>query len=226
MKLGEDFSPLQTETPITTKKLIIAGWAGRDQDAVQHHIDELAELGVEPPKTTPCFYPVGAELVTNSKEIDCLGPASSGEVEYFLYFDESDNILVGVGSDHTDREAEAYSINFSKQACPKPIGAELWNFDDVSHHWDELILRSWISNGSGDELYQEGSVSTLLHPLDMLSAFKKTGGKTENGTLIFGGTLPVIGKIRPARDFRMEMFDPVLGRSLTHNYSVRDLDMQ
>lgn len=211
-----------TEVPFSVDRLIIAGWAGRDWLAVQHHIAELAELGVEPPKVTPCFYQVGAVSLTTAERIDCLGTASSGEVEYFLYLDEREKMWVGVGSDHTDREAEAYSISFSKQVCPKPIASELWSFDEVEPHWDELFLRSWISDGE-EELYQDGSIATLLHPKSLLEAFARTGGDIKKGTVIFGGTLPVIGKIRAARDFRMEIFDPVLKRSITHQYSVRNL---
>lgn len=206
--------------------VIIAGWAGRDLAAVQHHIDELAELGVAPPKTTPCFYPVGAELLTTASEISCLGTESSGEVEYFIVVDTHGEKWVGVGSDHTDREAETYSVNFSKQACPKPICNALWKFDEVTRHWDRLILRSWIGDSDAGELYQEGEIASLLHPDDMLAAFQKAGGPLAPGTLIFGGTLPVIGKIRPSRTFRIELADPVLKRRLTHNYVVRSLDMQ
>ena len=32
-------------------ELIVAGWAGRDRAAVDHHIAELAELGVAPPSS-------------------------------------------------------------------------------------------------------------------------------------------------------------------------------
>ena len=33
--------------------LIVAGWTGRDRAKVQHHIEELALLGVPAPSTTP-----------------------------------------------------------------------------------------------------------------------------------------------------------------------------
>lgn len=202
------------------QKIIIAGWAGRDQAALQHHIDELAELGVAPPNTTPCFYPVGRELVTSYHHIHCLGEDSSGEVEYFVYMDQAEKIWIGVGSDHTDRESEAYSVNFSKQVCPKPVGPQLWDFDSVLAHWDDLILKSWIGDQGPDILYQEGSISALLHPHDMLEKFRSSGHTFEPGTLIFGGTIPVIGKIRPAPYFQMELHDPIKQRSLTHHYDV------
>ncbi len=33
--------------------LVIAGWAGRDEAAIQHHIHELAAIGVPPPSSVP-----------------------------------------------------------------------------------------------------------------------------------------------------------------------------
>lgn len=201
--------------------VVIAGWAGRDAVSVQQHIDELAELGVTPPDTTPCFYPVGAELITVSSAVDCLGRTSSGEVEYFIYVDTGSTWWVGVGSDHTDREVEAYSVGISKQVCPKPIAPEMWRFEDIDDHWDDLVLRSWIREGESETLYQEGPISGLLHPRETIDAYERLGGKMAPGTLMFGGTLPVEGGIRPARHFRMEIFDPARDRRITHGYIAR-----
>ena len=38
---------------VLVKRLVVAGWTGRDQAAVRHHIEELAERGVKAPGTTP-----------------------------------------------------------------------------------------------------------------------------------------------------------------------------
>ena len=99
--------------------LIVAGWTGRDKAAVQHHIDELGELGVAPPSKTPLFYRVGADLLTQADRIQVVGEATSGEAEAVLIAGP-DGRYVTLGSDHTDREAEAASVALSKQACPKP----------------------------------------------------------------------------------------------------------
>ena len=51
-------------------ELVIAGWTGRDQQALSKHIRELEEIGVKAPKSTPIFYRVAAGLFTH--ENDCL----------------------------------------------------------------------------------------------------------------------------------------------------------
>ena len=42
-------------------------------------------------------------------------------------------------------------------------------------------------------------------------------------TLLFGGTLPVIGGIRPSTEVRFALHDPVRGETIRHAYRVRVL---
>ena len=141
-------------------RLIIAGWAGRDVRAVEDHVRELAALGVKPPSSIPAFYQAGIETLTTAPGIQVLGPDTSGEVEAVFVSIDGD-ILVGVGSDHTDRRAEADSIALSKQMCPKPVSQALWRYSDVAEHWDSLVLRSYATIDGQRLLYQEGAMSTI-----------------------------------------------------------------
>jgi hypothetical protein len=203
----------------TAARLVIAGWAGRDAAAVRHHIDELAAIGIAPPSRTPLFYAAAASLLTQDAVVDMLGPDSSGEVEPLLLV-SARGIMIGVGSDHTDRQAEAWSVPHSKQLCAKPVAATLWPFADVAAHWDRLILRAWIPGADGGwTLYQEGGVDALRRPEDLMAM----AGDLSTGTAMLCGTLGAIGGIRPAAAFRIELHDPVLGRAITHRYDVQAL---
>src|SRR3954470_1311973 len=142
------------------KELVIAGWTGRDEAALKKHIRELEDLGVKAPKTTPIFYRVSASLMTFADEIEVLGPDTSGEVEFVL-LSRPDGLFVTVGSDHTDRKAEAAGVALSKQLCPKPIARDAWRYDEVKPHWERLMLRSWIVENNKKVLYQEGEVSAM-----------------------------------------------------------------
>lgn len=206
---------------IAIRDLVIAGWTGRDPHKVQEHIEELRLLGVAPPASTPCFYRGGAALLTTDTAIDCLGGDSSGEAEFVILVAEDGGWWVGAGSDHTDRKVESYSIPVSKQLCPKPIAPALWRFEDVADHWDRLELHAWVEEEGQRVSYQQGSVAAMRDPRDIAAAWRALGHELAPGTVMFGGTLPVIGGIRPRRDFHFELRDPVRGRAITHGYAAR-----
>jgi Protein of unknown function (DUF2848) len=201
--------------------LIIAGWAGRDAAAIEHHIEELAALGVPRPSTTPLYYRVAAQTLTQSSRLVVLGPDSSGEVEPVLVA-MADGLWIGIGSDHTDRKAEASGIALSKQLCGKPVGAQLWSYADVEGHWDELVIRSWATIDGERVLYQDSPIPALRTPRDLIRKQVSTD-MLPAGTLMFCGTPGAIGGIRPATRFEMELKDPVLNRSLTHSYHIEIL---
>jgi Protein of unknown function (DUF2848) len=202
-------------------KLIIAGWTGRDVAALERHIAELAAIGVKPPKTTPIFYRVSASLLTTNDTIEVLGAHSSGEVECVAY-SFNDGLWIGVGSDHTDRKAEAFGVSLSKQMCAKPVSRELWRFAEVAPHWDRLMLRSYVGVGGKWRLYQEGSAAAM-RPVPELIKLHGGGEALRNGTAMFCGTLAVRGALTPADNFAMELEDPVFNRKLTHSYQVHNL---
>jgi hypothetical protein len=205
---------------ISASRLVIAGWAGRDAAEVEHHIRELEAIGVRRPSSVPCFYEVAPALLTTSDSIEVIGEHSSGEVEVVLLQTEADGLLVGIGSDHTDRKVEGYDVAVSKQMCAKPLGESLWRYSEVAAHWDSLIARSWRIETNGERIrYQEGTLARLMHPEPLIwRAFDSTSMIPE--TVLFCGTQPVLGALTPAGAYEMELHDPVLGRSLRHRYSV------
>jgi hypothetical protein len=202
-------------------QLVIAGWTGRDKASVEKHITELEAIGVKRPRAVPVFYRVAASLLTTGRDIEVVGGDSSGEVEFVLV-SAPDGLYVGVGSDHTDRKVEAYGVTVSKQMCPKPIGGELWPFAEVDAHWDRLVLRSHVTRGGRRVPYQEGGVSGMLAPRDLLERFSGSAFLAP-GTAMFCGTLAVRGNIGGGERFEIELHDPVRSRSLRHEYAIREL---
>lgn len=203
-------------------QLVIAGWAGRVQAAIDEHIEELKAIGVTPPSATPLFYRVSANQLTTAPTIQVLGGQTSGEVEVVL-IGSTEGTLVGIGSDHTDREAEAWSVAHSKQVCAKPVGAQVWRLDQVIDHWDDLQMASYATIDGEEALYQEGPVTGLLHPAELLNRFGLDKPELAPGQAMLCGTLPVIGELRPADAFRMVLKDPVTGLELQHRYNIQTL---
>jgi hypothetical protein len=200
---------------------VIAGWTGRDPVAVEKHIKELEAIGVKRPASTPIFYRVAAARVTNDDTIEAVGETSGGEVEFVL-LQHAGKLWVGAGSDHTDREVEKLGVTVSKQLCDKPVSSVFWPYEEVAPHWDRLILRAHVIEGGAHSLYQEGAVTAMMHPQELLERY---AGKPQlaDGTLLFGGTLAAHGGVRATPEFAFELEDRVLGRKIAHSYKVRTL---
>jgi hypothetical protein len=204
--------------------LVIAGWTGRDLAAVEHHIAELAAIGVPRPPSVPCYYRVSAQLLTTADEIQVPGGTSSGEAECVLLAAEG-GMLLAIGSDHTDRKVETYNIVVSKQMCPKPLSRDVWRYADVAGHWDQLVLRSWITEAGKRTLYQEGSVTALRPPAELIAKGFNGAAALPAGYAMFCGTLGAKGGVRPGAAFDLELHDPVRNLSLKHGYAVTALPM-
>jgi hypothetical protein len=202
--------------------LVIAGWTGRDVAALNHHIEELKAIGVQPPSKVPLYYRVAAQMLTQAERIQVLGDDTSGEVEPVLV-GAADRLWVTVGADHTDRKLESYGVAASKQVCPKVIGRTAWRFEEVEPHWDRLMLRSFVTEGGKKVLYQEGPLARIRAPRDLIAGWRNGEKKLPAGAAMFCGTLPSIGAIRSSSRFEMEIEDPVLGRKLAHAYEITAL---
>ena len=202
--------------------LVIAGWTGRDVEALEKHIVELEELGVPRPSSVPCFYRVGAENFTNGEELQFLGDTSSGEVEFILVGTD-EGMLIGVGSDHTDREVETYSVPVSKQMCVKPVSKDVWRYDDVKDHFDDLLLRAWATENGEKKLYQDGGVTAMRPPEELIGLYLPGQTALPAGMAMYCGTLAAIGGIRPADRFDVEIEDPLRGTKISYGYNVNTL---
>lgn len=198
---------------------VAAGYTGRDQQAVHHHIAELAELGVAPPPHIPMLYPLMPTLVTNSEAIAVLGGDTTPEVEVAI-LDSDGNSYLTVASDHTDRRLEATSVPQAKNACPKILGKELWRIEEVSKQWDELELKSTCEG----IVLQEGTLGMLLPYAELMRFFDEHAGRRDNRVLL-GGTIAT-NQVPPKRSgttIHLSLHDPVLGRTIEHNYTVQVL---
>jgi Protein of unknown function (DUF2848) len=208
--------------------LIMAGWTGRDPAAVEHHLAELAALGVPAPSRVPLFYRLDPALLAGpATTIAVLGEQTSGEVEAVLIA-LADGLWVGLGSDHTDRAMEARGVAISKQLCRKPVAAELWRFEELLPHWDQLTLRAQIIEAGRRRLYMQSALAAVRRPEELIAAYVQERGLVADaalppGTVMFMGAIAAIGGIRPAARFEMTLEDPVLGRAISHAYAIRAL---
>lgn len=199
--------------------IVVAGYTGRDRDAVMHHIDELAEIGIPPPPMVPMYWKFPPWLAMNSERMVVVGDQTSGEAELLLVID-GDEIFVSLASDHTDRAAEAIDIALSKAICPKMVAQEAWTATSVEGRWGQLELHSRVVIGGVEVAYQEGSCSSLVPPLELLANLPFLRPRC---FAMLTGTVPVIGGLRPADRFRGQLHDPRTGRTIALDYDIVSL---
>lgn len=179
----------------TARRLLVAGFTGRDAAAVDAHIRELAEIGVPVPDAVPALYQPTVDLLQQTPVIAVGGPNTSGEVEPVVFRHEGRDYLT-VGSDHTDRDVETVDIERSKGAATKPIGTTCVAVEHIED-WDELELRA----RQDDVDYQKGTTGELRTLSSLLEHLIGTGAELEDGDVLFLGTVPTIGPVRPGRRF-------------------------
>ena len=206
------------------RRMINAGFTGRDPSEVQKHIDELRKCGVTTSQEIPAFYPMLPDRITTSERIKVLPDSkTSGEVEYVLLLD-GDNIYVTVGSDHTDRELEKHSIRMSKQIYFNVIAPKVWRYEDVKGHWDDLILRAWVEENGQRQLYQEGKLGKIIRPEELIEKVQSRVTGDLRGIVIYSGTLPTIGGgLCFSSRFEMELIDEHVGRAIRYAYSAEPI---
>ncbi|SCX73152.1 DUF2848 domain-containing protein [Variovorax sp. EL159] len=206
--------------------LVVAGWTGRDTAAIEHHIEELAALGVPRPSSVPLYYRVAAQLLTQSPAIEALGDQSSGEAEPVFFFSQGEWWL-SVASDHTDRHVESYSVAVSKQMCAKPVAEVAWRWRDLQAHQDEIELHSRIFEDGRWVDYQRGTLASI-RPLAALRDGMPGAAAAPEGLFMTCGTLGALPNakgegIRPAAQMEIELHDARLQRRIVHRYAVNAL---
>ncbi len=204
---------------IPYNSLFAIGYAGRNTEKTMEHIRELEKhLGVPAPKKIPTIFQCSNLLLTQEEEFHVVGAKTCGEAEYVIIL-HNGSIYIGLGSDHTDRQLEGQSVPKAKQVCPKPISADLWEYEEIKNHFDEIKIRSYQTIGGKKEHYQEGSLADILPVETILSELYARVGEIGN-SVIFSGTVPVLDGFRYGEQFYCEMEDTVLNRKLTLTYNV------
>lgn len=214
-------------TPLlfTVDRMVNAGFTGRDQAEVRHHLDELSAKGIDVPETTPLIYPVIPSTLTTDTSITVYGEETSGEIEYVLFVKDDKEIYVGIGSDHTDRKLEEVDIPRAKQITPNLISPVVWELSDVVNHWDDLIMECSVKKGKDTFLYQKGGLDLLMSPPELMEFVAKNIEGELNNIAIFSGTVKMeTPDFVFADTFSGLLTDPVLDRSIGFSYAVKPMN--
>lgn len=215
-----DFTPLTfdleegSQLNYEPSRLINAGYTGRDQKAVQEHVEELRKMGIPAPARTPSFFPKSADRLQQTGIVYALDGQCSAEVEFVILVGQNE-WFVTVGCDVFDYKVEGLQADKSKLLYPNYLAQKAWRYKDVKDHWDKLLLRSWL-DADRKKLYQEGTLAEIMTPENMMKALEgQMMDGIVDGTVLSGGTLSCLVDGMPYTDaFAFELEDPVLKRSI------------
>ena len=187
----------------------------------------FAVAGSEPATITIERAIIAGWTGRNADEVmETVDATGSGEAEPVV-IDDGKRLYIGLGSDHTDRQLETHSVALSKQICAKPVAPTLWAFDEAAPHLDQIAIRSFIRDDENEAWtpYQEGTLASIRPLAELIDASPAAAtARLQPGTAMMCGTFAVLsGGVRPARFFRMEMTDPVLGRTIEHCNETKTL---
>ncbi len=212
--------PDATTVEVSVRRLLNAGYAGRDQAEVQAHIDELAELGVPGPAVTPALYPIAPYLAAQTDVVPAQHERTSGEAEWALVItgESPDDVLLTVACDHTDRALEVHGVAWSKNASLDVLGRQAWRLTDVADHLDQIAVVGRV--GAERTVIQRSTLGALLTPAYWLDVLRGRG-EAVPGTVLLSGTVAMIEGVDQFSDrWEVELVDPVRNRTISCAYAV------
>ncbi|SDP32459.1 DUF2848 family protein [Desulforhopalus singaporensis] len=227
MDIGLTVQKIDSSTTVsyTVDRMVNAGFTGRDQEEVRHHLEELRSKGIDVPEKTPLVYPVIANTLSCAAEIEVYGGETSGEIEYVLLVDDTGRVYVGIGSDHTCRALEQTDIPRAKQICPNLMAPTVWDLADVEDHWDDLVMECTVTKDNREILYQKGGLGLLMSPRELMDFVGSTVKGSLNNTVIFSGTVKMETEAFIYADrFSGRLTDTRLNRSLEFSYDIKPMD--
>lgn len=216
-------TPDQSTPRLIPERLVLAGWTGRDPAEVERRLQDLDAIGAPRPASTPVYREAPPHLVHQGDRFGALGADTGGEAEPVL-FQSDGEVWVTAGSDHTDRVLETSDVILSKLVCPKPIARAAWRLSDVAAHFDRLRISSWTSeDGALWTPYQDALLSALRPIAQIIESAprpEEAPMRLGDGTVLFCGSIPILGPPLPTPFFRVRLEDPVRGRRIETTYGV------
>ena len=226
---------------VDVSRALFARHTSRDTATTTRILDGVRDEGYHA-HLNPSICGKSRYLLTQEDAIEVQGRHTSGEVE-IVAITGSSGLLISVGSDHNDRSLEymwtealgkIFDSAKSKQMVPAVVAREAWRYEDVEAHWDRLVLRSYVTVDGSEIPYQEFELEKLIH----LETHLVEDRMRDVGSVLFGGTaspLPTVpanvfqfGRVTEDTvfplNFRFEVYDPIVDRTIPHGYEVRPIE--
>ena len=176
------------------KNLVVAGWTGRNVAALEAHIKELEAIGVKRPKTrADLLSQCACSLLTTAPRDR--GDGRQVERRGRVRAVSRSTTACGSASAPTTPTARPRpSASRCRSSCaPSRSARRCGATTRSSRTGTSSMLRSFVPDGGKRRLYQEGPVTNMRSPEELIKLY--TGGdKLAPGTAMFCGTFAVHGE--------------------------------
>lgn len=209
---------------VAVDRVINAGYSGRDEDAVQAHIDELVADGIPAPETVPAMYELSPNVLrVDPESVRVVGPDTSGEAEFGLVV-TGDETYVVAASDQTDRDLERDGIQKAKQIAPNVLSRDAWRLSDLRGRWDDVELTAWNTVDGDRRRYQQATFGAIHKPAELLAIAEERYGGPMAGTVLLSGTVATVdGEVTPGSRFEVSLRDPETDGELSVGYDIEEM---
>lgn len=209
---------------VAVDRVINAGYSGRDEDAVQAHIDELVADGIPAPETVPAMYELSPNVLrVDPGSVRVVGPDTSGEAEFGLVV-TGDETYVVAASDQTDRDLEQDDIQKAKQIAPNVLSRDAWRLSDLRGRWDDIELTAWNTVDGDRRRYQQATFGAIREPAELLAIAEERYGGPMDGTVLLSGTVATVdGEVTPGSRFEVSLRDPETDGELSVGYGIEEM---
>ena len=231
---------IESKGATSTRRIAIGSVAGArytscDIEGMRRQLDEqLAREGrfSAATLTNPSIFRIARYLLTQAGEFEVQGAMTGGEAEV-VAIRHGGEIFIGLGSDQCDRELDPFFPDKPKQMCPHPLAQIAWPYDEVRDHWDEVRIYSHVVAGGHEVQLQDSALSALVD-LDYLLEMEEVQALPDP-MFLYCGCSPFVDSVDEevaqlglpeetghgvGEAFHMRLYDPVLERTIEHNFSA------
>ena len=207
-----------TEKTIVYNQLLAIGYAGRNIAKTMEHIKELEEqLGVPAPKKIPTIFQMSNMLLTQDPDIDFVGNNTCGEVGTSSSRRAMRSTSASAATTPT-ASSRAPAFPRPSRSAPSP-SATTFGSTMISRITgipsSSIPIRRWTARRSPISRV----LADILPVEHLLKELRERIGDVSH-CVIYSGTVPVLNGFQYGENFRCEMIDETLNRSLSMNYNI------
>ena len=153
------------------------------------------------------------DRLTTAPEIQVLGDDTIAQAAILLIAAGA-GLLIGIASNHKSIYQE------NPQLFSKPISRQVWRFQQVADHWENLLLKL---TGEEGEIIEIGKLAEFAPIDEIITLIASNQSSLDKGTAVLCVGLPILKSSKPSSSYILKLFDQKKDQMLELDYQVRQI---